>query len=239
MAVPPEIVPDVDGACCSSRRPSRIEAIARAAARIALRPSSGRMPACAAAPRNAASTRKCVGESSTISPIGEAWSKTKPKSLRRREASNARAPASATSSPTVNSSSTSTGAPAWRTWRASASSTAIAALLSAPRMPSLAFSQPPSRAPAPQAPAAERCRGARTAAASVRRPLLPRRARAAALAGMRASRLPQSEPTRGPASSSSTCTPSARSSAITRSAQPRSRPEGLSIRQSSANVPLR
>ena len=55
--------------------------------------------------------RKWLGESTITSPIGEAWSKTYPKSLLRREASNARAPASAVSSQTVNSSSTSTGAP--------------------------------------------------------------------------------------------------------------------------------
>ena len=42
-----------------------------------------------------------------------------------------------------------------------------------------------------------------------------------------------------PAPSSRTSTPSARSSAITRSAQARSRPEGLSMRHSSAKVPLR
>ena len=46
----------------SSSLPSRIAATARAAATTALRPRSGAMPACAAAPRNSASMRFCVGE---------------------------------------------------------------------------------------------------------------------------------------------------------------------------------
>ena len=53
---PPAIVPTL-AVVSSSRRPSGIAAIALAAARIALRPSSGRMPAWAAAPRNAACRR--------------------------------------------------------------------------------------------------------------------------------------------------------------------------------------
>ena len=164
-------------------------------------------------------------------------------------ASNARAPASAVSSPTVNSSSRSTGAPALRTWRASASSTATAALLSAPRTPSFSFSQKPSTSTGStgassgtvsrcahssserRSPARRRIAG-RAAARRARRP-------SGGVAGMRASRLPQSEPARGPASSSCAATPSARSSAITRSAHARSLPEGLSIRHSSANVPFR
>ena len=75
MALPPAIEPTFT-VVSSSTRPSRIEQIARAAARIAERPSSGRMPACAATPRNLASMRKWLGEAVITSPIGEAWSNT-------------------------------------------------------------------------------------------------------------------------------------------------------------------
>ena len=53
---PPEIVP-MFAVVSASIRPSRIAAIARAAASIALRPSSGRIPACACVPRKSASIR--------------------------------------------------------------------------------------------------------------------------------------------------------------------------------------
>ena len=69
-----------------------------------------------------------------ISPIGEAWSKTYPHSLRSVLTSNAFAPASPTSSQTVNSSSRPTGDPSTAQRRATSRMTATAALLSAPRM---------------------------------------------------------------------------------------------------------
>ena len=55
-AVPPVIVPTFAVVSASSR-PSSSREIAAAAAAIALRPSSGRIPACAAFPRKFAATR--------------------------------------------------------------------------------------------------------------------------------------------------------------------------------------
>src|SRR5919197_1424367 len=86
------------------------EAMAFAAAAIALRPSSGRIPACAAWPWKCASRRKYVADAATTSPIGLAWSKTYPNCERSCETSNALAPASAFSSLTVKRSSTPSGA---------------------------------------------------------------------------------------------------------------------------------
>ena len=48
--------------------------MARAAAAIADRPSSGYMPACADRPWNATSMLAAHGAPMTISPIGAAWS---------------------------------------------------------------------------------------------------------------------------------------------------------------------
>ena len=72
-AVPPWIVPTF-AVLSSSIRPSLSSAIARAAAAIAERPSSGCMPACAARPVKTASIAVEAGASATISPIGPAWS---------------------------------------------------------------------------------------------------------------------------------------------------------------------
>ena len=52
-AVPPEILPTFV-VVSSSMRPRSIVAIAAEAASIALRPASGRIPACASIPRNSA-----------------------------------------------------------------------------------------------------------------------------------------------------------------------------------------
>ena len=72
---PPSMLPTFVVVPASSR-PSGIAATARAAARIALRPASGRMPACAARPWNSARSRYMVGEATMTSPIGVAWSNT-------------------------------------------------------------------------------------------------------------------------------------------------------------------
>ena len=66
------------------------------------------------------------------------------RSPRAARQSNALAPARPVSSPVVNSSSTPTGAPSIAIRRASSSSSATAALLSAPRIVSPALTQPPS-----------------------------------------------------------------------------------------------
>ncbi len=132
------------------------------------------------------------------------------------------------SSQTVNSSSnpTSGGSGEARTRRASSSITATAALLSAPRIAVVGvlpaavdeYRARPARSTA-------RCPGARTAGCS-RGP-----ARACARTGCRRPSRPA-----GPASSSSTSSPIPSSSAATQSAHGRSCPDGLSIRQSAANV---
>jgi hypothetical protein len=72
-AVPPEMTPTL-ALVSSSTRPSRKSAIAREAAAMAERPSSGCMPACAAVPWKRKSSRRACGEPSTISPIGAPWS---------------------------------------------------------------------------------------------------------------------------------------------------------------------
>ena len=83
------------------------------------------------------------------------------------------------------------------------------------------------RRPARSARSARPCRGARTAAPSAReRP------------GIRASRLPAPASAGPAASSSATSRPIARRRAVTSSAIARSSPNGLGIRQSSANVSL-
>jgi hypothetical protein len=128
----------------ASSRPCGMAASARAAARMALRPSSGQIPACAALPRKSARTSNSVGAATITSPIGVAWSKTKPNAASDIDVSNSAAPWSPTSSDSVNRSSMPTGAPSTEHRRATSSSTATAALLSAPRIPSFAFSQPSS-----------------------------------------------------------------------------------------------
>ena len=109
--------------------------------------------------------------------------------------------------------------------RASSSITATADLLSAPRIPSLAFSQPPSTST-----------GSIGAASGTVSMWAHSRMLSGPLPGIRASRFPASEPTAGPLPSSLTSSPIARSSAVTQSAQARSRPDGLSMRHSAANV---
>ena len=72
-AVPPVIVPTF-AVVSSSIRPSRRSAIARAAAAIAERPSSGYMPACDARPWKRTSIACACGAPRMTSPIGAAWS---------------------------------------------------------------------------------------------------------------------------------------------------------------------
>ena len=135
------------------------------------------------------------------------------------------APASAFSSETVKSSSTPTGDPSTLQRRASSSITATAALLSAPRMPALAFSQPSSTITGSIAPSSGTV--SRCAQSRIERSPRP---------GSRASRLPHSAPAAVAAPSSATSMPIARSCAATWSAQARSWPKELGMRQSAANV---
>ena len=72
-AVPPVIVPTF-AVVSSSSRPSRKSAIARAAAAIAERPSSGYMPECDARPWKRTSIECACGAPRITSPIGAAWS---------------------------------------------------------------------------------------------------------------------------------------------------------------------
>ena len=72
-AMPPLIVPTF-AVVPSSSRPKRSSASAFAAAAMALRPSSGAIPACAARPRNVASIVYCDGHVVTIPPTAAAWS---------------------------------------------------------------------------------------------------------------------------------------------------------------------
>src|SRR5688500_17135070 len=129
-----------------------------------------------------------------------------------------------------------TGEPSTVARRATSRITATAALLSAPRIPSLAFSQPPSTTTGSIGAACEtvsRCAQSKTV----------RSERGwwgvGGRGGIRASRLPAPAPAGPAASSSSTSSPIARRRAVTSSAIARSSPNGLEIRQSSANVSLR
>jgi len=72
-AVPPWIVPTF-AVVSSSTRPRRRSAIARAAAAIAERPSSGYMPEWDARPWKRTFIACEYGAPRTISPIGAAWS---------------------------------------------------------------------------------------------------------------------------------------------------------------------
>ena len=102
--VPPSITPTF-AVVSSSSRPSLIAPIAAAAASIAERPSSGRIPACASIPSNSAISRWWVGAAVITSPIGVAWSSTKPNGERSAPRSSSFAPRSPSSSATVNTSS--------------------------------------------------------------------------------------------------------------------------------------
>ena len=146
----------------------------------------------------------------------------------QRATSNAFAPASAFSSETVNSSSSPTGEPSTGSG-AGSSSTATAALLSAPRMPSLAFSQPPSTSTGSTGAASatvSRCAHSSTLGASCAAARDPREQVAALRARRGGAVLVDLEAQRAQLG-------------VTRSAHARSRPKGLSIRHSSAKVSFR
>ena len=109
--------------------------MARAAATIAERPSSGNIPAWAARPRKWTSSLRWYGAPRITSPIGPAWSYTYPTLASSRDSSKAAAPRRPTSSFGVKRSSTPACARPSSTNRAIASSIdATAALLSAPRI---------------------------------------------------------------------------------------------------------
>ena len=172
-----------------------------------------------------------MGEATITSPIGEAWSNTNPYSAASRPRSKALAPRSARSSLVVKSSSRPTGDPSRTSRRVAASTVATAALLSAPRMASLALESTPS------------WRWTSTAASSGTVSMCAQSSTVRASSGpaRRASTLPASEPVAGPLSSSSTSSPSSRSSDVTVSAMARSAPDGLSIshnRTKSSHEPL-
>src|SRR5215207_2420249 len=112
-----------------------------------------------------------------------------------------------------------TGAPSTLARRATSRNTATAALLSAPRMVSCAFSQPPSITTGSIGPFASTV--SRCAQSRIVRSERPR---------IRARRLPRT--------SGSTARPMARSSRVTWATTSSSRPNGLGIRHSAANVSL-
>src|SRR4051794_1258373 len=136
------------------------------------------------------------------------------------------APFSACSSPVVNSSSMPAGGAPSRTSRRTAPRiVTTAALLSAPRIASWRFVRRPLSLTPPTGPSSgtvSMCAHSRTVGA----PSGP---------GTRANRFPESEPVREALSSSCTSMPSFRSSSVSASATPRSRPDGLSISQKRMN----
>ncbi len=198
-AVPPSITPTFADVS-SSIRPRRRSETARDAAAIAERPSSGNMPACEARPWKRTWIAFCEGAPRMISPIGAAWSYTKPTSASSLVRSNAIAPSSPTSSFGVNSSST----PGWEIpsstrRRAASSITATAALSSAPRIVPAALRTTPSSTTGSIGPVGgtvSRCAQSRSGVPPSRRP------------GSRHRTFPIVEPTTGPAPSSSHSSPS-------------------------------
>ena len=89
----------------SSTRPIGILSMARAIIAIALAPSSGAIPACAALPTNRAVKRRVPGARVTTSPTGPPASNTMPTRASIAAASKAFEPLCPTSSPTVNTTS--------------------------------------------------------------------------------------------------------------------------------------
>ena len=154
--------------------------------------------------------------------MGLAWSNTKPNSLRSEWRSTSLAPISPGSSMVVNTSSSPTGGPPRSIrWRTAPMIVATAALLSAPRMPSLRLRRtPPSRSTSTGA-----------ASGTVSRWAQSRMVRAPSGPGTRAIRLPLSDPVAAALSSSCTSRPRSARSAATASAIGRSRVDGLSISQ--------
>ena len=209
VAVPPAIVPTF-AVVSGSKRPSSIAAIARAAAAIAFRPSSGRMPGV----RRAAVDDRLdpvVGRrrhhdladrGGVVEDVAEAASQ--PADVELLGAAQADLLGDREQQLNADVS----GGAAWSR-RASTSSAATAALLSAPRIPSLALTQPPSTRTG--SIGGERRDRVHVRAQQDRRPT--RRP------GIRVSRLPASAPTAGPAPSSSTSRPIALELELTRSAQ--------------------
>ena len=154
------------------------------------------------------------------SPIGLAWSSTKPNGERSAPRSSSLAPRRPSSSATVNTSSIPAAAAPRRARAASSSRTATAALLSAPRIVSPRLRKTPSSSSTSIGPSC----GHRVEVGAEHHPALPR-------PGTRAIRLPAPARAGSAASSSLTSTPSARSSASTASATSRSAPVGLGSRR--------
>ena len=108
IATPPSMTPTL-AVVISSMRPRLMSAIARPAAAIALRPSSGAMPACAATPWNSATRLFCEGAAVITSPSGPLESNTKPARACAAPRSNALAPRRPTSSHVEKTTSTRPG----------------------------------------------------------------------------------------------------------------------------------
>ena len=129
----------------------------------------------------------------------------------------------------MNSSSTPTGERTSTSRRAAAMTVATAALLSAPRMPALRLEKA----------SCSRTTSTGASSGTVSMCAQSRIVRAPSGPGMRASRLPASEPVSAPLPSSSTWSPSARRSAVSASAIARSERDGLSSSQSRTKSPSR
>ena len=103
-ACPPSIRPML-AVVSASTRPSGIRSTARASKLMALIPSSGSIPACAARPCSVAVQRICPGARITTLPTGPPASNTNEVRDSIDAASKAFDPMCPTSSPTVNTSS--------------------------------------------------------------------------------------------------------------------------------------
>ena len=171
-AMPPRISPTF-AVVSASIRPSRMSAIARAAATMALRPSSGAIPECAARPMKRRAQRALCRRGHDDVPDRRSVVVAVPEPARcRRPMSNGLGPFRPTSSIGVSTSSTPACVPAGATSsRTAASMAATAALLSAPRIVVLGVHHDAvSHLRLDRPPWAARCRGARSGRWARRRP---------------------------------------------------------------------
>ena len=199
--------------------------MAREAASMALRPASGWMPACAARPTKVASSFLSVGAAPTMEPISPVWSNTKPQAALSTDGSNRAAPRRPISSHGVSTSSM----PAWgrrsaSTRRTATSSVATADLSSPPRMVGWRLVRCPSSSTTSMGPRL----------GTVSRWAQNMTGVPGAVAGNRATMLPQPAGMRAPASSSLISAPSPRSSSRTTAATAPSCPDGDGISHSRA-----
>src|SRR5687768_11011585 len=225
LAIPPSMRP-MFAVVSASTRPRRMAAMASAATLMALMPCSGAIPACASSPCTVNCMRLAAG-ARVMSSWTPSQSRTRPVRARRRPTSKCLAPTSPSSSQIV--SSTSMGPCGIRHSRNRRTASRMATMPDLSSPPSIVV--PSERMMSPSTTGrmfspgttVSMCAHSRNGAIS------------GAVPGKRASMLPVSAPTRGPASSISTVAPMPVRISCRRRAMLPSRLETLEIRTSSRN----